>query len=186
MKLFLLPIFTILLCSQIHAGEVTIVNEGSVYDSAGNIKSKTVYVKIPTAKVKGEVQVKVGRIMSDFPRMPSQALSATLKQDLKSNEFRVSWNGYGSNYGFISTALYNRASKTLKFYSQYTGGQGDTYGKGVQSVFWKNVKDATIHSLATSNRGETLASGPLGPLDSRTAGFAIYLKHYGARVARAT
>lgn len=172
MKFFLLSVFAVLLCSQLHAGEVTVTNEGSV----------TFYVKFPTAKVNGEVQVKVGNIMSDFPRIPSQALSAALKQDLKFNKFRVSWSGYGSSYGFASTALYNRADKTLKFYAQDSSGQGDLYNEGVESISWKNVSDTTIHKLATSNQGETFASGPLGPLDSRTAGFTGYLKFYGARV----
>jgi hypothetical protein len=136
-------------------------------------------VRIPITFAKGEVQVQVGSIPYDFPRVPSQALSAALKADRKSNLFRLSWRVERARNNFRSTVLYNRRRRTLKYF------HSDLRWSRKSSVQLKRVSDSTIHKLATSHEGETRQSGPLGPLDTETAGFTQYITRYGARITQA-
>ena len=159
-------------------------------DEKGQVER--VVAKVPVVFAKGEMQVKVGSLPHDLPRYPSQALSGALKMDSKSKKFRVSWGNFGAGYGFNSTVLYNRINKTLKYfrsgYSRGNGTNGGDFNSGGEYIIRYSLVDVTdkmVHQLATSNKGETQASGPLGPLDLETAGFTKYITKYGARIISA-
>lgn len=137
---------------------------------------------VPVVLAKGVVQVKVGWIAPDVALAPSQALSAALRAYPKSQQFRVSWEVSGGGSYSKPTVVYNRRSRTLKYFSSGYSGQADYYRAGCYQAVLSPVTDAMIHRLSTSNKGETLQSGPLGPLDSVSAGFVKYLGSYGAKI----
>ena len=140
------------------------------------------FARVPVISTKGVVQVKVRRTPYDFPRIPSQALSAALRKYDKAKVFRVSWSFSNRFLSFGSTVLYSRSSKNIRYFITGAGG-GETFQS---RALVSGVTDDMIHKLSTSNKGETRTSGPLGPKDLESAGFTGYLTRYGAKVVSPT
>lgn len=131
--------------------------------------------KYPVVQANNEMQVKVGGIGMDTGSVPSKALSAALRADSESRKFRVSWASGGVGTSFDATALYNRDTNSLKFYTSGYWVRDETSKNGIDyyqtHATLSHITDEAIHKLAADD-----------PANAQTAGFIDTIKKYGAVV----
>lgn len=106
--------------------------------------------KAPTYRL-GEtiVHIKVKNIFLLRPQQaPMPKLAMALKQYKTSSKFRVTWHSFASSMNIGVTAIYNRRTNTLKYYSS-----GSFFEKRVREHYlYTNVTDKVIFKIASKHQ----------------------------------
>ena len=106
---------------------------------------------------------------------PLRRLVKSLKQAPSNSQIRLIWDDYAGNFGTKATALYDRKTRTLKFYSDTSiGGFGnEEVSNEIKSWIFGGVTEAMLNKLERKHRGA---------LDgSDGASYFTELGYYGAK-----
>ena len=106
---------------------------------------------------------------------PLRELVQSLKQQPNNRTFRLIWESSAPNSGQVATALYDRKSRTLSFYSDTSiGGLGnEKVSNEIRHWMLRGVSEAMLNQLERKHRG--------APNGSDGASYFTELISYGAK-----